>query len=702
MSSRRYQLLSGMLAATVSLTLTGCGSNDASSSAPAASAAPAETTAAADSAAASVEPISAEEPVNSFSYIGSDEKIPTDTTVQGSVTAIEGDTISLTIGGSAMGTPPDMPQGENNGGSGGTPPDLPDDAQSGETGNPSGITGSADPNEVSEAPAAPDDAQIAEQSGSTGTAAENTDTADASPAQSGNASQQEDAKTATLVLADESVLAKNDDEGTQVEAALSDISVGDTLSITFDEQGEITAVVIEAAQQGGMGGPGGTGGSGGSSSAPTSYDAVNEYTEDTTVDGESISSTGTDENAVLVDGDADVTLKNVTVDRTSQDSTGGDSSSFYGVGAAVLGIQGNTYVTDSEITTDAAGGAGLFTYGDGTVYASDSTITTTQDTSGGIHAAGGGKLYAWNLAVKTAGESSAAIRSDRGGGTMVVDGGTYETTGVGSPAVYCTADIAVNNATLTASGSEAICMEGLNTIHLFDCDVTGDMDDLSQNDTTWNVIVYQSMSGDSEVGESTMQMIGGTLTAKNGGMFYTTNTQCSILLSNVAINNASDSEFFLRCTGNNNQRGWGSSGANGSDCTFTAQDQDMEGDVIWDSISQLDFYLEDGSTLTGAIYDDESYAGNGGDGYCSVYLSKDSTWTVTGDSSVTNLYSEGTIMDESGKTVSIVGTDGTVYVSGDSGFTITVSSYSDSADFSGAATADSWENHQAEKPGAIA
>lgn len=128
----------------------------------------------------------------------------------------------------------------------------------------------------------------------------------------------------------------------------------------------------------------------------------------------------------------------------------------------------------------------------------------------------------------------------------------------------------------------------------------------------------------------------------------------------------------------------------------------MEGDVIWDSISQLDFYLEDGSTLTGAIYDDESYAGNGGDGYCSVYLSKDSTWTVTGDSTVTNLYSEGTIMDESGKTVSIVGTGGTVYVSGNSGFTINVSSYSDSADFSGAATADSWENHQAEKPEAIA
>ena len=690
--SKRYQLLSGMLAATVSLSLTGCGSNsnESASSAPATSTAPAASETEA-STTSNVEPLSAQEAGNSFSYIGSDEDAPKDETIQGTVTAIEGDTISLTVGGNPMGTPPDMP--ENNGGSGdmgGAPPDLPDN-QNAENAETTENTENAD-NAV---PAEPDDAQAA---GETGDTASNPGTP---PDQSVDASDSE-AKTATLVLGNDSILAKNDEDGTQIEATLSDITVGDTLSITFDETGDITAVVIEAAQSGQMGAPGGMGGPGGGSSAPTSYDAVNEYSEDTTVDGQSISSTGTDENAVLVDGDADVTLSNVNIDRTSQDSTGGDSSSFYGVGAAVLGTNGNTYVKDSIVTTDAAGGAGLFAYGDGTVYAADSTITTTQDTSGGIHAAGGGKLYAWNLAVKTAGESSAAIRSDRGGGTMVVDGGTYETTGVGSPAVYCTADIAVNNATLTASGSEAICMEGLNTIHLFDCDITGDMDDLSQNDTTWNVIVYQSMSGDSEVGESTMQLIGGSLTAKNGGMFYTTNTQCNILLSDVDITNAEDSEFFLRCTGNNNQRGWGTSGANGSDCTFTADSQTMEGDVIWDSISQLDFYLQNGSSLTGAIVDDESYAGGGGDGYCNLYVSKDSTWTVTGDSTLTSLYNEGTIVDENGNTVSIVGTDGTVYVSGTSDYTITVSSYSASADFSGAATADSWDSHEVEKPEALA
>lgn len=395
---------------------------------------------------------------------------------------------------------------------------------------------------------------------------------------------------------------------------------------------------------------------------------------------------------------AKVSLDNVTVNRTSDDSTGGDNSSFYGVGAALLTTDGTTYIKNSQITTDSAGGAGIFSYGDGKTYVADTKIKTSKDTSGGIHVAGGGTLYAWNMDVETDGESAAAIRSDRGGGTMVVDGGTYTSNGVGSPAVYCTADIAVNNAKLTANGSEAICMEGLNTIHLFDCDITGNMSDLKTNDTTWDIIVYQSMSGDSEVGNSTMQIVGGSLTSKNGGLIYTTNTECDILMSDVDITYADDSEFFLQCTGNTNERGWGNAGANGSQCKFTAENQEMQGKVIWDSISELDFYMKDGSTLTGSFVDDETYAGDGGAGYCNVYVSKDSKWVVTGDSTVTSLYSEGTIVDEDGKTVTIVGEDGTKYVTGDSQYTITVEKYDTSADFTNASKSSSWSDYETAKP----
>lgn len=484
-----------------------------------------------------------------------------------------------------------------------------------------------------------------------------------------------------------------DGAGQTEEITLDDIKEGDVVAITLDDDGNAATITVQSMDMGG-----GQGGPGGQASGVDSYDTVNEYSSDETVSDTSLESTGTDENAALISNGAEVTFSNDAISRTSSDSQGGDNSSFYGVGAAVLATDGTAYVKDSTVTTDSKGGAGLFAYGDGTVYAADTDITTQQDTSGGIHAAGGGKLYAWDLNVETNGESSAAIRSDRGGGTMVVDGGTYTSNGVGSPAVYCTADIAVNNAELTANGSEAVCIEGLNSLRLYNSNLTGNMSDDDQNDTTWTVILYQSMSGDSEVGNSTFQMDGGTITSKNGGLFYTTNTECTITLKDVDITYNDDNEFFLQCTGNNNQRGWGQSGANGSDCNFTADSQDMKGNVIWDSISDLDFYMINGSTLEGAFVNDESNAGNGGDGYCNVVIDKDSTWTVTGDSTITSLSNAGTITDADGKTVSIVGTDGTTYVEGDSDYTITVGSYQDSADTSASTTVDDWSNYEVERP----
>ena len=421
------------------------------------------------------------------------------------------------------------------------------------------------------------------------------------------------------------------------------------------------------------GGPGGNGGPGGpgDGSKPESYSAVRTVSEDTDITGETIASTGDDENALLVTG-RNVTLTDSTLTRESTGSSGGDSASFYGVGAAVLVTGGTLIVSGGEIATDASGGAGAFAYGDGVLNISDTTITTEQDTSGGIHVAGGGTLHASNLTVTTQGNSSAAIRSDRGGGTLTVDGGTYTSNGSGSPAVYVTADVSIENAALTATGSEALCLEGLNSVSLKNCILSGNMPDLSQNDNTWTVILYQSMSGDSEVGKGTFTMEGGTLTSANGGLFYTTNTESEFTLNHVAIEAAADSEYFLRCTGNANERSWGQSGANGADCTFTAIDQEMNGLVIWDSISTLDLALTQGTVFTGAVIDDESCAASGGSGSCILSLDADSKWIVTGDSVLTTLHAEGEITDAQGRSVPILDTDGNTLPAGDSEYTITV------------------------------
>lgn len=493
------------------------------------------------------------------------------------------------------------------------------------------------------------------------------------PSDNGGAPDMGNMSTETINLTDSTVYYDKDGN----ETTLSALSEGTMVTITLDDDGNAATVTISDNAGGQPGGntPGGGAPGGSTSSQPESYNAVTEYTEDTEVSDETFSSTGSDENAVLVSNGANVTLKDITLDRTSSDSTDGDSSSFYGVGAGLLVTDGTVTIDNATITTDSAGGAGIFSYGNGNVTVSDSTITTRQDTSGGIHVAGGGTLTAKNLTVTTNGESSAAIRSDRGGGTMTVDGGSYTSNGTGSPAVYCTADISISNAALTANGSEAVCIEGLNSLKLTDCDLTGNIPENEQNDCNWTVILYQSMSGDSEVGNSNFSMTGGSLTSKNGGMFYTTNTESTFYLSGVDLSYSDSNDFLLKCTGNSNARGWGSSGANGADCEFTTDAQTMAGKIIWDSISQLDVSLKNKSTWTGSFVQDESNAGNGGDGYADLTVDSSSTWIVDGDSTLSSLTCKGTITDADGNTVTVKSTDGTTYVEGTSSYTITVNSY---------------------------
>ena len=141
----------------------------------------------------------------------------------------------------------------------------------------------------------------------------------------------------------------------------------------------------------------------GSSSAPDSYTAVTAYSEDTESSDTVFTSTGTDENAILVENGANVTLNHISLTRTSSDSTGGDNSSFYGIGAGLLAVDGTVTVNGGSFETDADGGAGIFAYGNGVITVSDATISTKQDTSGGIHVAGGGTLTASNLTVTTEG-----------------------------------------------------------------------------------------------------------------------------------------------------------------------------------------------------------------------------------------------------------------------------------------------------------
>ena len=481
----------------------------------------------------------------------------------------------------------------------------------------------------------------------------------------------EDGKTET-VQADSSVLAslqvgdvvtlRLDAQGRATEAQVVTLGADLPDFLTLDEDGNVTLNAQMGmggfgkdgqqrpdgmggfGGQGGMGGQGGFGGQGGQ----TTGTSANTLTGSET--GGSFTASGTDENALLAAG-VSASLGQITVEKTG-DCTNTENSDFYGVNAGVLARDGASLTLDGgTVTTDAKGGNALFCYGEGTTLtARDLVIRTSQSNSGGIETAGGGTTVAENLDIETQGASAAAIRSDRGGGTVTVTGGSYVTHGTGSPAIYSTADITVSNATLNATASEALVIEGKNSITLENCDASGAMTGTYRDgaENLQGVMIYQSMSGDANVGKGSLTVTGGSLKTEAGDLFYVTNTTAEINLKGVALTLADGA--LLRVAGNDGSRGWGAQGANGGRVTLTAEDQALEGEIVVDEISSLRMTLSGSSAFTGTV-NPEGEAGT-----VSLALKDNATWTLTADAYLSSFQGDAAQIQTNGHHVYVAGT----------------------------------------------
>ncbi len=413
----------------------------------------------------------------------------------------------------------------------------------------------------------------------------------------------------------------------------------------------------------GNGGPGG-GMPGSGNSADIDYSGAVEISAADSQIGLIYASETADESALLISTADDVTITDPTVTKTG-DSDGGDNCNFYGLNAAVLVKDGSTAtITGGTITSDADGANGVFCYGgnggqndasgDGTTLViRDTAITTAGNGSGGIMTTGGGVTYAYDLTVETSGLSSAAIRTDRGGGTVVVDGGSYTSNGLGSPAIYSTADISVSNATLVSNLSEGVCIEGINSITLNNCDLTANNTRCNGNATFLDTImIYQSMSGDADSGTSSFTMTGGGLTSKNGHVFHVTNTNAVITLEGVEIINEDSDNILLSVCAD----GW-NGGSNTA--TLKAVAQKLVGAIKVGSDSGLTIELTNDSVFEGCI--DGSITNASGTlvsaevGTVSVNLDSTSTWTLTGDSYITEF---------NGNASNVISNGYTLYVNG--------------------------------------
>ena len=364
---------------------------------------------------------------------------------------------------------------------------------------------------------------------------------------------------------------------------------------------------------------------GNDNSSNVSHTGATEISTNTTNSGSSYTSTIGSQNALLVTGGTS-TLTNLSVTKTGDSD--GDNSDFYGTNAAVLVKEGTLNIKGGTITTNGSHANGVFAYSNGTINISDTTIKTTSNNSGAIMVTGGGTLTANNVTAVTDGNSSAPIRSDRGGGTLTVNGGSYTSNGTGSPVIYSTANITVNKANLKSTASEGVVVEGKNSVTLNSVNLEATNTKLNGNSETYkSIFIYQSMSGDADVGTSSFTAKDSKIVNNKGDVIFVTNTNTVIDLENNKITNNDNTGAFLRVSAAK----WGTSGSNGGTVTLNAKNQKISGDIIVDNISTLDLSLKNGSSYRGKINSENTAK------KISISLDSTSTLTLTGDSYVSSL-----------------------------------------------------------------
>lgn len=410
-----------------------------------------------------------------------------------------------------------------------------------------------------------------------------------------------------------------------------------------------------------------------------------------------------DVNAILVKNGGALKLAESIINKTGDTATSGDDADFYGVNSAVLvntngtldisNVEINTnskgsngiFVTNSEASSDSsssqgageggqppeatgngageggqppeAQGSGEAPSGQGGEQPGESTvegntqatiknvkITTHSDKSRGLDATYNGIINAENVIINTDGQSCAALATDRGEGQVHVKNseintGVSKDSGRGSPLIYSTGNITVENTKGTAYVSQIACIEGKNSIEVTNSQLTGYAEGNRQDGEEYvdlgGVFIYQSMSGDADVGtslftakDSTLSIAEDSSVYKDAPMFHITNTACIVNLENTQLSFGSG--VFLEASGQNQ---WGTEGSNGGICELNTDNEKIDGNVIVDEISSLNWTMKN-TEFNGAINSTGNTTLNVGEG---------STWTLTGDSSVSSLELSGNI-----------------------------------------------------------
>ncbi len=359
---------------------------------------------------------------------------------------------------------------------------------------------------------------------------------------------------------------------------------------------------------------------------PSTFTGTAVISESKTFEHQRFDNIISDQNSFIGKNKATITIDSSVFDKTGNTSND-DNSNFRGQNAVALGIEGSqTSIKNSNITSSSIGSNAVFATDEGSIINVENTnIHTKGDSSRGLDATYKGTVNGKNLTITTEGAHSATLATDRGEGTITAEAAKLITSGEGSPVIYSTGNIMVNNVNGIANNSEIGVVEGKNSITLTNSNVTGYKDN--------GFMLYQSFSGDAESGIARLKAENNTLTTHATGAFlYVNNTTAEVDLSNNAISMPNTSTLVKAAADSR----WGKTGENGGHLTLRASNQELRGNIMADSISTIALDMTNGSSLVGAVNTDNTAK------EVTVKLSKDSSWTLTGDSYVESLTNEDT------------------------------------------------------------
>ncbi|MBQ6970815.1 MAG: alpha/beta hydrolase fold domain-containing protein [Synergistaceae bacterium] len=381
---------------------------------------------------------------------------------------------------------------------------------------------------------------------------------------------------------------------------------------------------------------------GGSSSGDDSYTrlASIQYLKSSDIDVRAELTTDRDGDNVLAVSHEE---KEYMYYRFNKRGSGDEDSDSDGSNAAILANDSAVLtLRDSLVLSSGDHAHGVLSLGEGTsVVVSECVILTAGGNSSGVMTYGGGTATLVHITAETSGASSPAVHVTKKGGYIMAERGRFATSGTDSPAVLSEGVISISDAKIEASRSQAVVVDGKSSVALVNCNVSSNSESA--------VMLYRQSAGNPVTNTGAFSATDGEITCAGGDLFYVTNAAATIELNGTEIT-ALDGGAFLRAEASE----FGTAGSNGGQVDLKLTNQQANGDIYADGVSDLNLYLAEESYFEGTVNKDGTSARI----FVSVFNSK---WKLTGDSHIDSLSCEENSITLNGYTLYV---DGKAYTAG--------------------------------------